>query len=233
MSCFITGTDTGVGKTLVTVALLRALQRLGLHSIGMKPIATGGIHRNGRFVNTDAEDLLACAETALDYADVNPVLFAAPTAPSIAAAQEARMVDLAAIQAAYKRCAQHADIVLVEGLGGWQVPLGRDLWLVDMVRALELPVLLVAGIRLGAINHAVLSVRAIEQDEIPLIGWIANYCDPDYAYAEETVAALTATIRAPLLGIFPWQSEPNTATMTPDLLSAAGKLAAMCVPQKG
>ena len=174
MSLFVTGTDTGCGKTRVSCALLRALSRDGTSAAGMKPVATGAAYVDGQLVNDDVEALRAASSTMIPQQDMNPYTFEPPCSPHIAAGTVPTRIDLDRIVRAYAACRERADVVVVEGVGGWSVPLGDDLWLADLVKALELPVLLVVGVKLGCINHAVLTARAIARAKRPLIGWVAN-----------------------------------------------------------
>lgn len=207
MSLFITGTDTEIGKTYIACALLNVWRAQGVHAVGMKPIATGAVAGPTGLRNDDAERLLALSHPGLCYDDVNPICLAAPTAPQIAAEVAGVTLDLSAALSAYRRCAAQAEIVLVEGLGGWMVPLTAERVLADLVRDLALSVVLVAGVRLGAINHTLLSARAIAEDGCRLVGWIANLIDPDYAYADASVEILAARINAPLLGVVPYGNQ--------------------------
>jgi dethiobiotin synthetase len=211
---FVTGTDTGVGKTLVACALLHALRARGLHPMPMKPIAAGAVEKCGRWVN---EDTVALAEAAAleptRWDDVTPILLREPMAPHIAAAREGRSLALAPIVEAYRSLEASGAFMVVEGVGGWRVPLDEHRDTVDLARALALPVLLVVGVRLGCLNHALLTVQAIEAAGLPLAGWIANHVDRDMAGQDENVAALQARIAAPLLGRIPWSPGASAAAV--------------------
>jgi dethiobiotin synthetase len=198
---FVTGTDTGIGKTWASCALLGALRARGLRAVGMKPVASGCRTTSLGLRNEDAEALIAASHPPPAYADCNPFAFAEPIAPHLAAAMSGTAVTLEPIGAAYARLNAGADRVVVEGVGGWAVPLSDALMQADLVRALDLPVVLVVGLRLGCLNHALLSARAIEVDGCTLIGWIANRVDSEMAFATENIDALRARIAAPLLGI--------------------------------
>ncbi len=213
MNCFITGTDTGIGKTFVSIALLRALAARGLRTAGMKPVAAGATRDGHLLVNEDAEMLRHYATTALPRDLVCPCIYEAPTAPHIAARAEGRTIDLDRITDAYGQIRRQADVVLVEGIGGWALPLAPGAMLSDLVRRLELPVLLVVGLRLGALNHALLSARAIEADGLVLAGWLGNVVDPDYQYGQETFDSLRELISAPCLGCLPWQADLDPAAL--------------------
>ncbi len=196
---FITGTDTGVGKTRVACALLTALAARGQRVIGMKPVASGAQAGARGLRHADAEALLAASNVAADYADVNPYVFASAIAPHLAAQAAGVAIELAAIRSAYARLAAAADWVVVEGAGGWRVPLGAETSMADIARGLSLPVVLVVGLRLGCLNHALLTVEAVARDGLTLAGWVANPIDPAMQAAAATVEALATRIDAPLL----------------------------------
>lgn len=226
MHCFVTGTDTGIGKTVVTAALLRGLAARGLKAAGMKPLAAGATRDGHQLLNEDVELLRRHASVDLPRDLVCPCIYEAPTAPHIAARLEAKEIDLAAIKAAYAEIRRRADCVLVEGIGGWSLPLTPGTMLADLVRRLDLRVILVVGLRLGALNHALLSARAIEDDGLRLVGWIGNVVDPDYAYGDATFETLREMIAAPCLGRLPWQPAPDAAALAGHLGQALDVLAA-------
>lgn len=199
--CFVTGTDTGVGKTVASVALLEALAAAGCRAVGMKPVASGCRRTAEGWRNEDAEALLAASGPSPVYADVNPYAFAEPIAPHVAAADAGVRVALDPLRSAFERLAAQAPFVVVEGAGGWMAPFADDLMQADLARALRLPVVLVVGLRLGAISHALLSARAIAADGCVLAGWIANRIDPQMARAEATLGCLRERLPAPLLGV--------------------------------
>ena len=210
--CFVTGTDTGVGKTVCAAALIHALAARGLDVMPMKPIASGAVVFDGTWANEDTIALLrAAGRDASRLGDVNPVLLREPIAPHIAAAREGRRITLDPVMAAFARLRAAAQYVVVEGVGGFAVPLADGLDTVDLARALGLPVVLVVGLRLGCLNHALLTVRAIEASGLRLAGWIANTIDPDMAAADENVAALDARVPAPRLGRVPFLERPAAA----------------------
>ena len=198
---FVTGIDTGIGKTFASCALLLALRSRGLRAVGMKPVASGCRATPLGLRNEDAEALIAASDPAPAYVDCNPFVFAAPIAPHLAARDAQGEITLGSVQDAYARLAQSSDRIVVEGVGGWMVPLSQSLMQADLVRALGLPVILVVGLRLGCLNHALLSVRAIRGDGVHLLGWIANRIDPAMDRADDNVATLRARIDAPLLGV--------------------------------
>lgn len=200
----MTGTDTGSGKTWASCALLAAWRGRGLRASGMKPVASGSAMTPAGLRNDDALALLAASDPAPAYADCNPFAYAPPIAPHVAARLAGRAVDLATIGASHARIAAQCDRVVVEGVGGWLAPLSDTLLQADVVRALDLPVVLVVGVRLGCINHALLSARAIVADGCRLAGWIANRIDPAMEHADDSIVAIGERIAAPLLGTLDW-----------------------------
>ncbi|MBX3724322.1 MAG: dethiobiotin synthase [Xanthomonadales bacterium] len=217
---FVTGTDTGIGKTVVTAALVRALRAEGMAAGAMKPVASGCAAGAEGLRNDDALALLSAAGLDLDHYDlVNPLALATPASPHIAAARERRRIALGPVLAAQRTLAARFDPLLVEGVGGWMVPLatpeqrddGGDGWLLqaDLVRALGLPVVLVVGLRLGGISHALLTARAVQADGCALLGWIANHLAPDWDQAGEMQATLEALLPAPLLGWVGYGGRPS------------------------
>jgi dethiobiotin synthetase len=222
---FVTGTDTGVGKTLAACALIHALAARGVRPVPMKPIAAGATERRGVMANDDTRDLLAAAGLDASWTDaVTPVLLAEPMAPHIAAARAGRTLSLEFLEPALARLATAGDFVVVEGVGGFRVPLGEALDTVDLARALALPVVLVVGLRLGCLNHALLTAQAIDAAGLRLAGWIANAIDPAMAAREENVAALSSRLAAPLLGQFAHSAAPDARALSAAL--DAGPLAA-------
>jgi dethiobiotin synthetase len=200
---FITGTDTGVGKTVVTLGLMQYLQAQGRTVIAMKPVASGCESTPAGLRNDDAVQLQQQASLALDYALVNPYAFEPAIAPHIAASQAGIRIDNDTILAAYRQLAAQADCVLVEGVGGWLVPMNRHETLADLARGLGLDVIMVVAIRLGCLNHALLTADAITAAGCRLAGWVANLQSPGTEFAEENISALTSRLSRPLLGIIP------------------------------
>jgi len=217
---FVTGTDTGAGKTTASAALLHALRARGLRAVGMKPLASGCERTGEGWRNDDALALQAASDPRPAYDDVNPFALPLPVAPEFAARDAGIEVALPPILAAHARLAAQADFVLVEGVGGWLAPLAAALDHVDLVRALDLPVVLVVGMRLGCLNHARLSVRAIEADGVRLAGWIASEVDPDMARRDENFDALCERLPAPCLGRLPWRPSPDPAALAGALRTA-------------
>jgi dethiobiotin synthetase len=201
--CFVTGTDTGIGKTHASCAILAALRARGLRATGMKPVASGSRVTPAGLRNEDAEALIAASDPQPSYDECNPFAFEPPVAPHLAALQAGVVITLPPLLQAQARLAARADRVVVEGVGGWAVPFSATLDQADLAKALGLPVVLVVGLRLGCHNHALLSARAIAADGCRLAGWIANRVDPDMALADGNIETLRARIGAPLLGILP------------------------------
>ena len=210
---FVTGTDTGVGKTLVSCALLHVARAQGLRAVGMKPVASGCECIDGAWRNEDALALQAASDPRPDYGDINPFALQHPLAPELAARDAGIDVTLPPILAAHARLQARADVVVVEGVGGWAAPLATHLHQADLVRALDLPVVLVVGLRLGCLNHAYLTQAAIAADGGRFAGWIATGIDPDMARADDNVALLSERLRAPCLGRLPFEATPDAATM--------------------
>lgn len=203
---FITGTDTGVGKTLVTCALLHGFAAQGRRCIGMKPVAAG-VDASGR--NEDVIALMAASNVQADAALMNPFVFHSPIAPHIAASEEGRDIRFSPIHAALGELKKQADVVLVEGVGGFRVPLGPEGDSADLAHTLGLPVILVVGLRLGCINHALLTVEAIAARGLRLAGWVGSHVDLDMLRPAQNVSALIERIEAPLLGILPFMASPD------------------------
>ena len=207
---FVTGPDTGVGKTVAAVALLRALVASGRRAVGMKPVSAG-IDAGGG-VNADVAALCAAGNVDAPLAERNPYAFPPPIAPHVAAARAGVDIDLERIAQAYARLAECADVVVVEGAGGPLVPIGARHDMLDIARRLRAPVVLVVGVRLGCLNHALAAELAIRARGLELAGWIANRIDPGMEAAGETVAALDARLPAPRVADFAW-GEPVTGRL--------------------
>lgn len=202
-SCFVTGTDTEIGKTLVSSALLHALGQQGVRAAGMKPVAAGLELRDGGWHNDDVDALAAAAPLKLPQALTTPYLLRAPASPNIAAALEGVWIDSAHILQCFRQIQQQAEAVVVEGVGGFRVPLSDDFDTADLAQQLGLPVILVVGLRLGCISQALLTAEAIAARGLPLAGWVANTLDPAMAHVDANVEAIAARINAPLLGRLP------------------------------
>ena len=206
---FITGTDTGVGKTLICCALLHRIAAAGKTAIGMKPVACGAVRGATGLVNDDVVSLRAAGNVDAPLALVNPYCFEPPIAPHLAAEQAGVVIELQIILDSYRDLSATADIVIVEGVGGFRVPLNRGEDTADLAQRLGLPVILVVGIRLGCLNHALLTAHAIRAQGLTLAGWIANRIDPAMAAAERNVAALAERLPAPLLGDVGFRANPQ------------------------
>ena len=210
---FVTGTDTGVGKTLFTCALLRAYAQKGLRAVGMKPVAAGAVREHGVLVNEDVTAMRAASNVAAPVELVNPYCFEPPIAPHIAAERDGVAIDAERIASAYAGLAALADRIVVEGAGGFRVPLGRTLDTAQLARRLALPVVIVVGMRLGCLNHALLTADAVRASGLRLAGWVANHVEPEMPYAEENVEALKLRLEAPLVARIPFQRAPDPASL--------------------
>ena len=197
---FVTGTDTGVGKTTVAVALIQALRQRGLRVAAMKPVAAGCEWVDGKLANADVHALRAAANVDTDPALVNPYTFEPAIAPHIAAAQAGIEIKLETITSAYEALARAADVVVVEGVGGFRVPLSASLDTADLAQALNLPVVLVVGMRLGCLNHALLTAEAINHRGLTWAGWVANELDADMPALAANFDELKLRLSAPCLG---------------------------------
>lgn len=209
LSIFVTGTDTGVGKTLVSTGLLHALARHHGRVVGMKPVAAGTEWINGVQANEDVVALRAAATCSVPPALDNPVLLADPVSPHIAAARAGVHIDIGHLVVCQRALAALADAVVVEGAGGFLVPLSNSETGADLAQALDLPVLLVVGLRLGCLNHALLTAEAIRARGLTLAGWVANHVDPGMLAQEDNIAFLQQALPAPLLATIPYQASPD------------------------
>lgn len=211
---FVTGTDTGVGKTLVSCALLRAFAARGLRAVGMKPVAAGCYRRGGQWENEDVDALVAASNVAATARDVNPYRFEPAIAPHIAAVRAGDSISLDRICASYEVLRRDADRVIVEGAGGLLVPLGDGIDFTHLAKRLELPVVLVVGMRLGCLNHALLTAESVRRHGLLLAGWVANTLDPAMPEFAANLQSLEARLGASLLGVLPFGP--------PDAAQAAG-----------
>lgn len=206
---FITGTDTDAGKTSVAAGLLYAAQQRQLSTLAMKPVASGCELTAQGLRNSDALALMAQSSVQLPYAQVNPYAFAPAIAPHIAAQEAGVELSVADLHcAAQVILQQQADFTLIEGAGGWRVPLSNTEFLSDLAIALQLPVILVVGIKLGCINHALLTAQAIQNDGLELVGWIANVTDPSCARLDDNLVTLQQLMPAPCLAEVPYLPDP-------------------------
>jgi len=199
---FVTGTDTEVGKTRISVGLIAWLQQQGLMVAGMKPIASGCEWIAGEWKNEDALAMMAQSTLNLPYSMVNPYAFEPAIAPHIAADKAGKSICLKTIKENYQQIEQQADAVVVEGAGGWLVPINDDNTMADLAQKLNLPVVLVVAIKLGCINHALLTVESIQRRGLKLVGWVANHLSAQ-TESDEIIATLKQHIEAPCLGVVP------------------------------
>ena len=200
---FVTGTDTGVGKTLVTVALTRALVQRGLRTAVMKPVAAGVVQTPNGARNDDALELLAASNVKSAYEDVNPWLLTTPASPHLAARHDGVSIGVEKILVAFRRLAAASDVVMVEGAGGWLAPISSVATMADIAEKLALPVIFVVGMRLGCLNHALLTREAIRSYGLPFAGWIANKMHSEMALADPNIDTLASRFGAAPLGIVP------------------------------
>jgi dethiobiotin synthetase len=212
--CFVIGTDTEVGKTRISAALLHALAQAGWCSAGLKPVAAGTCLIDGQWVNEDVRALRDASSLAMTDAEVGPFQFEAACAPHIAAALEGKCIDRTTILHAAHALATRADRLVVEGVGGFCVPLGDDWDSADLAVDLQLPVVLVVGLRLGCINHALLTAEAVRARGLTLAGWVGNGVSPTMPWRDENIATLRQRLHSvPCLGTVPWLAEPNPAAV--------------------
>nr|WP_324258629.1 dethiobiotin synthase [Cellvibrio fontiphilus] len=220
---FITGTDTNVGKTLIASGLLVAANNMGLTTAALKPVAAGCEKTDAGLRNSDALLLQSVITEPMAYEQINPIALAAAIAPHIAAQQEKRLLSADRLAGFCRGSLNQANVTLIEGAGGWRVPLNPSETLADLARILRLPVILVVGVRLGCINHALLTVEAIRNDGLTLAGWVANCVDADMPALQENIQSLAARIPAPCLGVVPWlePAEPNVVSVALDQAAVA------------
>ncbi len=205
---FVTGTDTGVGKTTITLGLMQALQARGEAVTAMKPVASGCESTASGLVSADARRLQAQSSIGLSYDKVNPYAFEPPIAPHLAADAGGVSIQIGIIEQAFRRLAAEADRVIVEGVGGWLVPINQRQTMADVAVALGLPVIMVVAVRLGCINHALLTAGALKSTGLRLAGWIANRVDPSCGIPDAIIATLGVWLEAPLLADVPYRSDP-------------------------
>jgi dethiobiotin synthetase len=220
---FVTGTDTGIGKTVVAAALTRALVARGLRVAVMKPIASGSDPTPHGLRNSDALALMAAASVTAPYEVVNPYCFLPPVSPHIAAREAGVAIDLTLLRSRFDSLAGASDCVIVEGAGGWLAPISDAATMADLAAALALPVLLVVGLRLGCLNHALLTRESLSTRGAAFAGWIANAIDPHFDRPGENLATLAARLGEPALACVPFLAQIDG---TADLSAAAGKLCA-------
>ncbi|MFT7460947.1 MAG: dethiobiotin synthetase [Planctomycetota bacterium] len=203
---FITGTDTGAGKTVVTLGLMAALKKTDASVLGMKPVASGSVRTSEGLRNEDALQIQRQGDVHVPYELLNPYAFEPAIAPHFASKEVGENIDLNKILSCYQTLAGLAETQIVEGVGGWRVPLGDNYSVSDLAKALNLPIIVVVGLRLGCINHAVLTAEAISRDGLHLKAWVANQLEPDYETLQATVDCLSNIIPAPMLGQVPFMN---------------------------
>ncbi|MFD2180348.1 dethiobiotin synthase [Veronia pacifica] len=204
---FVTGTDTEVGKTFSSVALIEALKQKNVNVAGYKPVAAGSESSSDGICNPDAVALRATSNVDMTYEECNPCLLATPCSPHIAARIETSPVLPSLLSDGLERLKAKSDIVIVEGAGGWHVPLSDNYLFSQWVKQEQLPVIMVVGIKLGCLNHALLTARAIRDDGLKLVGWIANCVDPQAQFVEENIDTLRERLNTPFLGALPYQTD--------------------------
>jgi dethiobiotin synthetase len=201
---FITGTDTGIGKTLVSVSLVKALVRHGLRCAVMKPVASGSEHTPAGLRNADALALAEASNVLVPYASINPYCFEPAISPHIAAEEAKIEVEVGLIKSRFEALASSADFVVVEGAGGWYAPISKSTSMADLPKSLNIPALLVVGVRLGCLNHALLTKQAIEASGVELAGWVANSIDPRTERAAQNLTSLERMLGSEPLAVFPF-----------------------------
>lgn len=206
-SYFVIGTDTNVGKTCVASALVKHFAAQGLKAVGMKPVASGcELNEKSELMNEDVTALISASNVNTELDLINPYRFAPAIAPHIAAEQAGVEIDLAVIRRAYEKLKGSAEVVIVEGAGGFCVPLNHTETLADLAVQLNIPMILVVGMRLGCINHALLTVEAIQARGLKLAGWVANEIEPNFAMFDENLSSLQHRIVAPCLSVVKWKN---------------------------
>lgn len=215
---FITGTDTGVGKTVVTAGLLKHFKNQGYSTAALKPLATGGINTPDGWRNEDVMAIHAECSLPLTDQEINPFSFVPAIAPEIAAKEVGVTLTVEkTTQACEPIFNKNADITIVEGVGGWMVPISEDETMADFALSLKLPVIVVIGMRLGCINHALLTRAAVLERKLLIAGWVANCIEPNMPYLKENIETLKKQFEEPLLGVVPFMSEPDMATVAKSL----------------
>ena len=213
---FITGTDTNVGKTHISVCLLEEFSKIGLATLGMKPVASGCKKENDMLINQDAINLMRASSVKVSYHLVNPFSFEQAIAPHIAAKQENYLLTKEKIKLAILRMLKiPSDITLIEGVGGWYTPINEYELMSDVITSMKLPVILVVGLKLGCLNHSILTALAIKEAKLPFIGWIGNCIDPNMQAMSENIESLKSLLAAPCLGIVPYGHKLDHLNLEP------------------
>jgi dethiobiotin synthetase len=216
---FVTGTDTGVGKTRIAAALCMAYAARRKRVAAMKPVASGCTQTSAGLRNEDAEALLAAMTVRAAYDEVNPYAFEPAIAPHIAAMEAGCSIDFRLLDGCYERLCRHSDVIIVEGAGGWLAPLDATHTFADLAVRWKLDVILVVGLRLGCLNHALLTAEAIATRGLRLAGWVGNSVDPDFARREANITTLRSRLAADCLGLFPYSPESNARGLSNTFLS--------------
>ncbi len=216
---FITGTDTDVGKTVISLALVEKFKQQGFKTGVMKPVSAGCELTDQGLRNSDAVSLQKTSNVELDYDTINPYAFAPPIAPHIAAVEKNTSIDIEHIKQCYQEIAKKSEHVIVEGAGGWMVPLNSFQTMADIAMRLQTPVILVVGLRLGCLSHTLLTVEAIRYSKLPLAGWIANHLSPNMPYVENNIETLKEMIDAPLIGCVPYTTCSTSSSTIANYLS--------------
>lgn len=217
---FVTGTDTDAGKTYVSSLIINALVHTGLNVVGLKPIASGFDEVNGRLENADVKALMEASNVVLPLERMNRYAFKPAVSPHIAAYQNNQKLSLDSIKQDVEYATERSDFVLVEGVGGWHVPLNWPTGgaacedIEQMARVLGLPVVMVVGLRLGCLNHAIMTAKAIMRSGLPLLGWVANHIEPHFDCVDENLATLNALLPAPKLLEIPFMEDPKSLDLT-------------------
>jgi dethiobiotin synthetase len=219
---FIAGTDTDVGKTRVTTGLIAGFREQGLRVSGMKPVAAGVVSTENGFFNDDVIKIADISGQNAGDINLNPYSLPEPLSPNIAAEHAGISIDLEVIRRHYLSLAQESDVVVVEGAGGWLVPISDRLTMADVAATLGLPVILTVGLRLGCLNHSLLTAQAIRQQGLKIAGWVGNHIDPSFAAGEENIRCLATRLASPPLALLPWDRDARSAW--PALRQAAARL---------
>jgi len=213
---FITGTDTNIGKTYISVGLLEKFTKIGFTTLGMKPLASGCYKENDMFINQDAVDLMRVSSVKVDYRLVNPFAFKQAIAPHIAAEQENCYLTKKKIkQAMLRTLGIDSDVTIIEGVGGWYTPINKKELMADLITSMKLPVILVVGLKLGCLNHSILTAQAIKEARLPFIGWIGNCIDPNMQAISYNIESLKSLITAPCLGIVQYRHKLDHLNLEP------------------
>ena len=207
---FITGTDTEIGKTFVSSLLIKLLAEEGLNAVGMKPIASGAKVIDGLLKNEDALSLIEASNVDVDYQSINPYVFEPAVSPHIAAEEAGIEINIDKIKLCFEQLQKKSDAVIVEGVGGWYAPVSINCTVADLAEELSLPIILVVGLRLGCLNHALLTAQAIRQSGLPVAGWIANHVEKDFSSSEKNIMTLKHFLNDfPFLGSVSYQTSSS------------------------